>query len=51
MGLDTKTGVGVHPGLVKIVTSMETSALPVPDGLEGVLQIRFLVGTREGVRY
>ena len=33
MGLDMKTVVGINPGLMKTVTSIETPALPVPDGL------------------
>ena len=32
-GLNTKTIVGVNPGLMEGVTSMETPALPVPYGL------------------
>ena len=32
-GLDTKNVVGFNPGLVKTVTSLETSALPASDGL------------------
>ena len=33
MGLDTETVLGFYPCLVKVVISMETSALPVPDKL------------------
>ena len=34
VGLNMKTVVGFNPGLVKTVTSMETSAPPEPKGLE-----------------
>ena len=51
MGLVTKTVVGVNPGLVKSVMSVETPAFPAPFGLGLVLQIHFPIGTREGIRY
>ena len=46
-----KTVVGVNPGHVKSITNVETTALPVPYGLGLVLQIRFPIDTRDGIRY